>query len=200
MAMSEAQKRLRRWFQRHKWHTNDTPTGSGFYLSSPIENSAGLSQFAVDPKTGQRREYCIERNMDIELDRFCCDYVTISIYERKHWWKRDPSIPDGEYSGYSWIPSDDFEEWPRHPNASINIPARDMVKLAELIQAAQADWLSKRKSKNHLNFMERISKQCLCRWIGVNASYDSIKWDYSNERLRKERGWAARCDKPDEED
>jgi len=39
--------------------------------------------------------------------------------------------------------------------------------------------------------MERIAKSCLIRWIGVNSSYDEIKWTYSNERLRQERGYAA---------
>ena len=61
------------------------------------------------------------------------------------------------------------------------------MRLAELIKAAQDDWLKVRPSKNHLTFMERIAKNCPIRWIGRNSSYEEIKWVYSNERLRKER-------------
>jgi len=184
--MGDKQRKLRKWFQRHKWHTADTPTGHGFWLSSPIENCAGNAEYARDPKTNLPREFAWERMLGVELDRFTCDTVTFSIYKRRHWWKRDPTAKtDG--TEYTWIPSDDFDEWKRQPDASIQLPARDIVKLAELIQAAQEDWSKGRPSKNHLNFMERIAKQCDTRWIGVNSSYDEIKQTYSNERLRKER-------------
>ena len=186
--MNEAQKKLRRWFQRHGWHTGNTPTGQGFYLESPVENCAGSIHRALDTKTGQVREYCWEAFAGIELDRFCCDYISLSIYERKHWWKRDLSVSADDHTGYTWIPSDDFEPWPRQATASISIPAHDIIKLAELIQAAKADWMAVRKTKNHLNFMERIAKSCGIRWIGVNSSYEEIKWTYSNERLRQEAG------------
>lgn len=191
MAMSAEQKKLRRWFRDHGWHTCDTPTGQGFYMESPVENGAGLGHWGTDPKTGQRREYAKEAYLGIELDRLCCDYVTLEIFTRKHWWKRDPSIREGDIGGYPWVPSDDFEEWPRN-GVTMNIPARDIIKMADLIKAAQVDWMKGRKTKNHLTFMERISKSCLVRWIGVNSSYDEIKWTYSNERLRKERGFAAK--------
>ena len=187
MAIGKEQQRLRRWFQRHAWHTMNTPTNQGFYLASPIENSAGLMERARDPKTGEVREFARERCMDIELDRFNCSYVTFKIFERKHWWKRDPSVPANSISGYNWIPSDDFEDWPRQPTASYSVPCEDALRLAELIKAAQDDWLKVRPSKNHLTFMERIAKNCPIRWIGRNSSYEEIKWVYSNERLRKER-------------
>lgn len=195
MAMSEKQAKLRRWFQRHGWHTGNTPTGQGFWLKSPVENCAGGMYHAVDPETGKTRQFCWEREMGIELDRFNCDYVTISIYRRRHWYRRDPSIQENDHGGYSWVPSDDFEKWKRHADASINIPASDILKLAELIKEAQADWLRVRKSRRHLNFMERIAKSCCIRWIGVNSSYEEIKWTYSNERLREERGFAAFSEK-----
>lgn len=184
--MGDKQRKLRKWFQRHKWHTADTPTGHGFWLDSPVENCAGLGEWGYDEKTGGDRDCCKERYLGVELDRFTCDTVCLSIYTRRHWWKRDLTAKtDG--SEYTWIPSDDFEEWKRQPDASIQLPARDIVKLAELIQAAQEDWLKDRPTKNHLNFMERIAKNCTTRWIGVNSSYDEIKETYSNERLRKER-------------
>lgn len=194
MAMSSEQKKLRRWFRDHGWHTSDTPTGQGFYLESPIENRAGGMHYAIDPATGEEREYSNEALLSVELDRFCVDHMTLEIRTRKHWWKKaeNPLRPEENLGGgYSWEPSDDFEDWPRSA-AYINIPAKDVIKMAELIKAAQADWMKGRKSKNHLNFMERISKSCLVRWIGVNASYDEIKWTYSNERLRKERGTGNR--------
>lgn len=190
MAMSDEQKKLRRWFRDHGWHTSDTPTGQGFYLESPIENCAGSTEWATDPKTGKDRLFSKERFLAVELDRFSCDYLTFQVFTRKHWWKRDPSIMEKDIGGYTWVPSDDFGEWPRW-GVSVNIPARDIVKMADLIKAAQADWMKCRKTKNHLNFMERIAKSCLIRWIGVNSSYDEIKWAYSNERLRQERGYAA---------
>lgn len=194
MAMSDVQKKLRRWFRDHGWHTCDTPTGQGFYLESPIENCAGMSYWGTDPKTGQRREWAKEAYLGVELDRFCCEYVTLQVFTRKHWWKPapDPLRPEENIGGgYSWEPSDDFEDWPRN-GVSVNIPAKDIIKMAELIKAAQADWMRGRKTKNHLNFMERISKSCLVRWIGVNSSYEEIKWTYSNERLRKERTGKAK--------
>ena len=184
--MGDQQRKLRKWFQRHGWHTADTPTERGFWLRSPIENCAGLGEYGRDPETNLPREFAWERCLDIELDRLTCDTVTFSIYKRRHWWKRDLTAKkDG--TEYTWIPSDDFEEWNHQPDASIQLPARDIVKLAELIQAAQEDWLKVRPTKNHLNFMERIAKQCGVRWIGVNSSYEEIKETYSNERLRKER-------------
>jgi len=185
--MGDRQRKLRKWFQRHKWHTCDTPSGKGFYIESPTENTAGLGNMGRDPKTNLPRKYAWEQYLGIELDRFTCDTVSFSIYRRKHWWKRDLTAKtDG--TEYTWVPSDDFDAWKRQPDASIQLPARDIVKLAELIQAAQEDWLKDRLTKNHLNFMERIAKQCTTRWIGVNSSYDEIKWTYSNERLRQERG------------
>lgn len=195
MAMSKEQARIRRWFQRHGWSTGNTPTGMGFYIESPVENEAGGMHSAFDTDTEKAREFCWEKYMDIELDRFNCDYVTISIHKRRHWWKQDPSIPAGDHGGYRWVPSDDFEKWRRTPDASIDIPAADILKLAELIKEAQADWLRVRKSRKHLNFMERIAKSCCIRWIGVNSSYEEIKWTYSNERLREERGFAAFSEK-----
>ena len=186
MAMSEQQKNLRRWFQRHGWHTADTPTGTGVYLETPVQNSAGLAYMAVDPNTGKRREYAKEAFAAIELDRFGCEYITLSIFERKHWWKRDMSVPDGTWRMYSWVPSDDFEDWKRDPDASVSIPARDILKLAELIQEAQKDYCRVRKRKYSPRLFSSL-KNCLVRWIGVNSSYEKIKWTYSNERLRQER-------------
>lgn len=184
--MGDKQRKLRKWFQRHKWHTDDTPTGRGFWLGSPIENCAGCMEYARDPKTNNPREFAWERYLGVELDRFTCDTVTFSIYKRRHWWERDPfAKTDG--TEYTWVPSDDFDKWNIQPDASVTLPARDIVKLAELIQAAQEDWMEGRPTKNHLNFMERIAKNCEVLWIGVNSSYDEIKHSYSNERLRKER-------------
>ena len=184
--MGDQQRKLRKWFRRHGWRTAQTPTGNGFWLDSPVENCAGLGEWGYDEKTGKNRDCCKERYLGVELDRFSCDTVCLSIYTRRHWWKRDQTAKtDG--SEYTWIPSDDFDEWKRQPDASIQLPARDIVKLAELIQAAQEDWLKDRPSKHHMNFMERIAKQCETRWIGVNSSYEEIKQTYSNERLRKER-------------
>lgn len=184
--IGEKQRKLRRWFQRHGWHTCDTPTKRGFWLDSPVENCAGYAEYAFDPKTNLVRAYAWEKYLEIELDRFTCDTVSLSIYKRRHWWKRDLTAkPDG--TEYTWIPSDDFDEWKHQPDAYIQLPARDIVKLAELIQTAQEDWLKGRPTKNHLNFMERIAKSCGTRWIGVNSSYEEIKETYSNERLRKER-------------
>ena len=184
--MGNQQRKLRKWFRRHGWRTAQTPTGHGFWLDSPVENCAGLGEWGYDEKTGKNRDCCKERYLGVELDRFTCDTVCLSIYTRRHWWKRDQTAKtDG--SEYTWIPSDDFEEWKHQPDASIQLPARDIVKLAELIQSAQEDWLKDRPSKHHLNFMEWISKSCGVRWIGVNSSYEEIKQTYSNERLRKER-------------
>ena len=144
--IGEKQRKLRKWFQRHGWHTANTPTGQGFWLDSPVENCAGLGEWGYDEKTGENRDCCKERYLGVELDRFTCDTVSISIYTRRHWWKRDPTAKtDG--TEYTWIPSDDFEEWKHQPDASIQLPARDIVKLAELIQAAQEDWLECRPSK-----------------------------------------------------
>ncbi len=181
MAMSKAQKKLRQWFQRHGWHTANTPTGLGFYMESPVENRAGGMRRSVDPKTGEKREYCNEAYLGVELDRIFCDHLTFEIFTRKHWWKRDPSIAEDDHGGYTWVPSDDFEDWPRN-GVTVNIPTEDILKLADLIRAAQAEWMEGRKG---------ISKHCLVRWIGVNSSYTEIKWTYSNERLRKERGYAG---------
>ena len=188
--MSKIQKRLRDWFRRRGYHTGNTPTDQGFWLESPVMNNAGSMHSFVD-EDGMRKKFCWEYKTDYELDRFCCDYLTIKLYRRKHIWKRDPNVPfkRGCSMGYSHIPSDDFTEW--EDCGYYNMPIGDVFKLSELCKVAYDEWLSVRKTKNHLNFMERISKSCGIRWIGRNSSYDDIKWTYSNERLRKERGYAT---------
>lgn len=119
------------------------------------------------------RYYCKEAYAEIELDRFTCESVSIQIFERKHYY-------NGSMNGKEpCVPSDDFSEWTRHTEtASISLPAKDIMKLAEIIRAAQAEWMQGRPSKNHLNFMERIAKCCKLYWIGVNATYETIKAEY----------------------
>lgn len=196
MAMNEAQKKIRSWFRRHKWSTNNTPTGYGFYLESPTESCSGTVAEAIDPETGRKRRYVLERYLAIEMDRFTCAYLTLSIYTRKHWLKRDPSVPDGTGFGFPWIHSDDFEPWPDRPAATFNIPARDVLKLAELVKAAGEDF----GGRPGVSFMERIARGCGPDWIGVNTDYRSLAYAYSNERLRAERGWAGADEKPCEEE
>lgn len=181
-AMNKNEKRLRKWLQRNKWHTSNTPTGRGFYIESPIENSAGSVYRGYDPKTKQNREYAWERFLGIELDRFTCDYVSLSIHKRKHWWKRDNSVPEHDCFGYSWVPSDDFDEWVC--DSYINIPADDILKIAELIKATRESFKpsSKRSWKTHLRFIDR------------NTGYADIKWSFSNDRLRQQRGFATRAE------
>lgn len=180
--MNDRQKGLREWFRRHKWSTHNTPTGEGFYLESPVLNGAGVGHY--DMKS--MREYAKEAYMSVELDRFSCKTVQIDIYERKHWWKRDMSVPEKSCMGYSHIPSDDFENWPDKPTASMVIPASDIIKLAELIQEAQKDYCKSRK-KPYSPGSFSVMKNCLCNWIGVNSSYEAIKSIYSNERLKREK-------------
>lgn len=183
--ISETQKKIRKWFRRHGWKTAQTPTDNGFILTSPVENCAGYAYSLVDKNTGKEKVFCWEKMLDIELDRFNCDFVNFSIYKRRHIWKKDPTAKtDG--SEYTWIPSDEFEEWTIKPE-SIDIPVQDILKLAELIKAAQEDWLSERPTKRHLNIMEHIAKTCKIRWIGVNSNYLEIKNAFSNDRLRYER-------------
>ena len=154
--IGEAQKKLRAWFRRHGWRTDTTPTGNGFHLETPVQNDAGLTKIFWED--GKKLEYCREIFASIELDRFNCDYVTFTLYARKHWWKpATDRFPEG-WKGYSFVPSDDFSEWERKDGSWFSIPARDIIKLAELIKAAQADWMQGRKTKNHLNFMERIAR------------------------------------------
>ena len=184
MAMSEEQKRLRRWFQSHGWHTADN-NGLGAYLESPIESCAGSVYYDKDPKTGQMREFCWERAMDIDINGLAYNYITFSIYERRHWWIRDLSV-EKNGPGYTWVPSDDFEDWKRQPDASINIPTRDILKLAELIVEVQKDECRYRKIPYKPSLFASVKKS-ICRWIGVNTSREKIAWTYSNERLRQER-------------
>ena len=183
--INECQKKLRRWFRSHGWRT--VGTGIGWLLVSPVENVAGLSYRSVNPDTGENQEYTNEMYAAFELDGFRCEYVNINIFKRKHWWKRDSSVPDNGF-WYSYVPSDDFEEWPREPTASISIPARDIVKMAELIKEGQKDCIAIRTGKASARMSDRLSKHIGIRWIGVNSSYDEIKRTYSNERLKKERG------------
>ena len=127
-----------------------------------------LSLFVVLTATAQKREkYEFIRNLPVYADSLIADLTYPMAW------------------GNSEIT--DFDEWKRQPDAVVQLPARDIVKLAELIHAAKEDWLKDRPNKRHLNFMERIAKSCGLRWIGVNSSYDEIKETYSNERLRKER-------------
>jgi hypothetical protein len=183
MAISDAQKKLRTWFQRHGWHTNNTSTGWGFWLNSPVENNAGLMYKDINPETGEKQEYCKEKCLGVELDRFDCKYVSFIIYERKHWWKKDPTAKN-DMTEYTTVPSDEFGEWKGIPSASISIPAKDIVKMAELILAAQKEYKEEFPDRNP-NDLNRETNSCIPRWIGVNSSYEEIENIYSNERLRK---------------
>lgn len=58
--ISERQKKIRRWFQRHGWHTNSTPTGHGAWLFMP-------------------RNGCDAYSTHIEINRFGEEHVDISI-------------------------------------------------------------------------------------------------------------------------
>lgn len=181
MSLSEKSKRLRKWFQRHKWHTSNTPTGSGFFLESPVMSCAGIMH--TEKNTG--KEFNWEHCIAIELDRFNCAYLTFRIFSRKHYWKRDLRVPNNGF-WYSTVPSDEFSEW-KNDAVYMNIPAIDILKLAEMIKASQNDMVAKRPEKNHHGFMERAIKKCGIRWLGRNSSYEEIKKTYSNDRLMKER-------------
>ena len=183
MPISKKTRNLRKWFQRHKWHTCNTPTGSGFFAESPVMNCAGMIHFEKDTK----REFSWEHYMSVELDRFNCEYLSFLIFSRKHYWKRDPRVP-GNGFWYNTVPSDEFSEWDNGNEAVyMSIPARDIIRLAEMVKAAQEDWLAKRPTRKHMNFMERISKNCGVHWIGRNSSYEKIKQVFSNDRLMEER-------------
>ena len=172
--MSQAQAKLRRWFRRHGWLTSNTSTDEGFYIESPIHHKTGLVSKAVNPKTGKVQWYEDEARMGIELDRFLVNYVCIHIWERKVWLKGD-----WEHGLRHTYDPEDFGDWEEYNDGDwIDIPAEDIIKLADLIKAAQEDWLRGRKTKNHLNFMEGIAKKCDKDWIGRNSSYEEIKARY----------------------
>lgn len=163
--MNEAQKKLRKWLRRHGWNTAQPPTGNGFWLWSPVEHKYSTVHYDKSEKTPFVKELqCV-----IELDRFTCDYVTLRIEERKMRAYRNAQTNDIEYR-YN---EEDFEEWEESPN--INLPAEDILKLAELIKAAQEDWANDRPSKHYLRFDERIAKSCMPFWVGRNCTYKSLK-------------------------
>lgn len=186
--MTEKEKSLRKWFQRHGWHTNSTPTGSGFYMESPICSGAGSIHYAINPQTGNKEEYSSESFVGIELDRYECKYVSINCYKRKQWWKKDNTVPNNGF-WYSTVPSDEFSEW--EDAGYTCIPAEDILKIAEMITESQKEYCRIRKKKYSPGMFSAAKEKC-ARWIKRNTSYDSIKWDYSNKRLMQERN----CDDP----
>ena len=163
--MNEAQKKLRKWFRRHGWHTAQPSTGNGFWLWSPVEHKYSTIHYDKSEKT----PFVKETQCVIELDRDTCDYITLKMKERKMRVYCNAQTNTTEYR-YN---EEDFGEWEEGPY--IDLPAEDILKLAELIKAAQEDWASGRPSKNHLRFFERIAKSCMPFWVGRNCTYKSLK-------------------------
>lgn len=179
--IGEFQKRIRRWFRRHGWRTSNTPTGQGVYIESPVHHKSGCIMYDIETK----ERYVEEAKLEVELDRFNCGYCTLWICHRKHFLERDHSVPDNGF-WHSHVLSDRFSDW--ETAGCVNVPAEDIIRLADLIRAAQEDWMDGRPSKNHRTFMERIADDCTPDWIGRNATYEGIKERYGNDRLRKARG------------
>lgn len=179
----ETLKKLKNNLRRRGWSVRNTPTGTGFYIESPTLSSAGLNHVFTD-KDGIKREYSKESFAAMELDRFNCKGVSIRVYERKHFWERDKSVPDNGF-WYSHVPSDKFSKW--EEKGYTEIPAEDFLKIAELITESQKQYCLDRK-KNYSPSLFRIVKNMGSRWLSRNSSHEEIKETYNNNRLRKERG------------
>lgn len=181
MGISEKQKRLRRWFRDHGWHTSQTVSGHGFYLESPIHHQTGHLSIAVNPKTGKRQTYENEAVCTIGLDDNFVNQINLGVYMRKVWLCDSSGVPIHRFA------EEDFEDWPDYNNAyHISLPAEDILKLAELIKEAQDDWEKSNASvsKEWLAYTKRMAKQFTNNWIGRNSSYEIIKQRY--DRRSKE--------------
>lgn len=171
MERSGTVKKLVRWFHTRKWRTCSRAGDTGIYLESPVHNCAGLME-----RQGTRW-FCWERKLSAELYSGGSGFVNIRIFQRKHYWKPDPSVPSNGF-WYTHIPSDEFSEWTEFNKAPyVDVPVGDIIQLGKLLEAMRSDYGEKpQKIHDHCGGV-----------IGRDTSYEKIEWGYSNERLRKER-------------
>lgn len=126
MAMSEAQKKLRRWFQRHKWSTGCTPTGRGAYLEAPIQKGINYVSWpyykdgTLVPEE-KRYRWHVEYIPQFEIDRMDPSRLEIGVY------KRDVYTAGPDYETKN-------KPWSNHPETFVYFSYDELVKIVELMK------------------------------------------------------------------
>ena len=126
MAMSEKQKRIRRWFRDHGWSTAATPTNVGAWLEAPVFKGAnyvsGAYSYGTPPKSDGRYYWHKEYIALFEIDRFGRDSIEINVYKNEVF----TGGPDFESKN---------KPWPNYPETSISLRRKELQKLLELMNA-----------------------------------------------------------------
>ena len=129
--ISEMQKKIRRWFQRHGWHTGNTPTGTGAFLEAPVQKGVGYVQSYYDkagnPVTEEKRlHWHNEYIAQFEIDRFDPNKLEIGIFKNAVF----TAGPDFEQKN---------KPWPNHPECYFHMSYTELKKLTELMEVCIAE-------------------------------------------------------------
>jgi hypothetical protein len=126
MAMSEKQKRIRRWFRDNGWSTAATPTNVGAWLEAPVFKGAnyvsGAYSYGTPPKSDGRYYWHTEFLALFEIDRFGRDSLEINVYKNQVF----TGGPDFEAKN---------KPWSNNPETSISLRRKELQKLLELMDA-----------------------------------------------------------------
>lgn len=138
--MSDAQRRLRRWFQRHGWHTNNTQTNRGVNLEMPVQKGANYVSWpyrkdgTLIPEEEQYHwhiEYLphlrIEGDYQGDYPELDSDTLEIAVYKREVYTKG----PDFEKKN---------KPWPHQPETYITISYEELKKIMEMMNVCKEDY------------------------------------------------------------
>ena len=139
MSMSEAQKKIRRWFQRHKWHTGVTPTGRGAWLEMPKQKGINYISWpyykdgTLVPEEKRYRWHNEYVGM-LEIDRFDPSKLEISVYK----WQEYTAGPNYEEKN---------KACPTQPETTIFVSYAELKKLCEFMEICIAEEKEKERQR-----------------------------------------------------
>lgn len=174
MARSQVVKRMVRWLHNRGWHTSSRSGESGIYMESPVNSAHGLLRYDKVSK----RYFSMEYMLSLDFDFVGSKYLSVRIFQRKHFMDRDTSVPDNSL-WFTYIPSDDFSEWTSWSDVPcMHLPVEDFIHIGKLLEQMRFE----------SNIKDGSANSPCGELIGRDTSYEKIKWGYSNERLKQERG------------
>ena len=178
--------KIKAWFRSKKWLAGQSGHG-GYILASPVNSRASAIYYDNYIK---HKHYYIETYLVFEQDFLTSGYnqILIKTYERKHYYKEDPSVPNDHF-WFKQIIDDEYSDW--EEKGSCYIQAASILKLADMIKECQKEYnnldLDKYKNFPH-KFLEVDSS--FINILDVNTTDEKLKYRYGNDRLRKERNTA----------
>lgn len=142
--ISKAQQLIRRWFQRHGWHTNSTPTKHGAWLWAPVQTTGYYGRFIPFHGCTHCRK---ESKPSIEIDRFGEEKIYFTLEQRIIYEDVSENVLTDEQKKQ--------QEWQK--TGHFYLTFQEVKKLAELVDATSKEYETFRK-KHHLPKKEKLEE------------------------------------------